>query len=292
MPRGRIISSEKDRYIVRIEGELADVACRGRGVFRERSITPTVGDLVEVRLNGREGTILSVLPRRNLLFRPPVANIDQVLVVQTIVEPKVQPILFDKLLAVFESQRIPVLICFNKIDRVSEELLGIWERRYRLADYPVFSANALNGEGVSVLTDALYGKITAIAGPSGAGKSTLIRRLSGSDRAVSGALSEKNARGKQTTRRVELFQIGVSSYIFDTPGFSSLELRGFDKGLALRAAFREIHARQDACRFRDCTHRREPGCAVRAAVEAGEIDEQRYRSYRMLFEEIEAKRRY
>lgn len=295
---GHIISSEKDRYLVCLDTEGADlstaktVSCQGRGVFRDKSITPTVGDRVEIRIEGDEGVIVRVLERRNLLFRPPVANIDLVLVVQTIVEPEINPLSLDKLLAVIEKRRLPIIICFNKIDRVGGLILNEWLDRYQSAGYPVFHINALTGEGIDRLMDELRGKITAIAGPSGAGKSTLIRRLSGDSGVEVGELSQKTARGKQTTRRIRLFDIGQASYIFDTPGFSSLDLRDFNAGTDLVSCFPDIQKYARDCRFRNCSHRKEPGCRVRESVERGEIDPLRYKNYLTLFEEVEANRPY
>lgn len=294
MATGHIVAADREVYRVR-PTELTntkELLCRARGVFRDKSITPVVGDLVEVEEQGDKGWITKVYPRKNLLFRPPVANIDQVLVVQTLREPDINALSFDKLLAVLGRRGLDVILCFNKIDRAPEDQLREWVSKYRAIGYPTFSLNALTGHGLDELLEELRGKITAIAGPSGAGKSTLIRRITGDERAVSGKISEKTARGKQTTRRVEMFGIDSESFIFDTPGFSSLDLRDFESGLQLGETFPEIERLAGECRFRNCTHRKEPDCAVRRAAESGEIDPQRYKNYLQLFEEVESKRRY
>lgn len=297
MPLGHIISSEKDRYEIAVEieaGERSFIYAKGRGVFREQGIRPMIGDFVEWQKDPQdeEATMIRILPRKNQLLRPPVANVDQVLVVQTIQEPAINALQLDKLLAVLEVRGLHVLLCFNKIDRVDGEMLKRWQRRYEKAGYPVFSINAVTGENVAPLLAALDGKLTAIAGPSGAGKSTLIRRLSGEASIVVGDLSQKTARGRQTTRTSRLFPIGPSAYIFDTPGFSSLDLRDFETPEKLSSAFREIRRVQGDCRFRNCTHRKEPGCRVKEDVEAGRMDWERYQSYLTLYEEIEKKKAY
>lgn len=292
MPQGHIISSEKDRYEIVAEGNeegIVSLFAKGRGVFRDKSIRPMIGDYV-IWTKGEqdeEATITEILPRKNSLLRPPVANVDQVLVVETLVEPMVNALQLDKLLVVLEKRRFSVLLCFNKMDRTDESLRDAWVKRYRLAGYPVFSINAMDGSGVPPLEEALAGKLTAIAGPSGAGKSTLIRRLSGEDSIVIGSLSAKTARGKQTTRTSRLFHIGEEAYIFDTPGFSSLDLRDFASPAEVGEAFPDICRYKAMCRFRNCTHRKEPHCAVKEAVESGNMAPERYASYLALYAEIE-----
>ena len=289
--QGHIIAAEKDLYRVHFEREeIPELLCSARGVFRNREESPVVGDRVVCRkTTPGQGVIEHILPRKNVLFRPPVANIDSILIVQTVHEPKLNPYNLDKLLLVMERTALPIYLCFNKIDRVHAQELRAWTQLYEQIGYPVFSVNALTGEGIAALYTALAGRITAIAGPSGAGKSTLIRYLSGDGRAESGSLSEKTKRGRQTTRRIHLFQIGENSYIFDTPGFSSLDLRDFSSGMEVAALFREFHGLSD-CRFRNCTHRKEPGCRVREALENKTIAPSRYENYKLFFEEAERNR--
>lgn len=303
MPFGQIISSEKDIYLVRIDGNVdsfsetdkeikKNIFCKGKGAFRDKAITPIVGDYVEISISGKEGTILKVMERRNLLLRPPVANVDQVLVFQTIVSPDINSLMFDKLLAVIEKRKLPIIIGFNKIDLVDSEVLEEWINRYLAAGYHVYSFNSITGEGIDELKEALKGKITAIAGPSGAGKSTLIKRLTGSSLVEVGSLSQKTSRGKQTTRKSHLFEIDEDSFIFDTPGFSSLDLRDFKEGKEIISCFPEIKDYSSDCRFRNCMHIKEIDCAVLNAVKEGKIDSERHRNYVKLFEEIEAGRKF
>lgn len=296
MIKGHIISSQKDRYLVSIDGaekkEDSLLLCQGRGVFREKSIIPIVGDFVEVEVNGQEGTIVTVLPRKNLLFRPPVANIDQVLIVQTIAFPDMISLSFDKLLAVMEKRELSILICFNKTDRVSSSKLQEWIFCYEAIGYPVFAVNSLTGEGFFSLEQSLLHKTTAVAGPSGAGKSTMIQRLTGDCRVQAGDLSVKTNRGKQTTRHTMLYEIAQGSYIFDTPGFSTLDLRDFAFPKELEVCFPEIRREADKCRFRNCTHRREPDCEIRSLVQEGKIALSRYENYLTMYAEVERNQSY
>lgn len=298
MPLGFIVSAEKDRYFVHLnsnEGFSREnrIQCQGRGVFREKGIIPMVGDRVEVVLSDEdEGIIVDILERKNELIRPPVANIDQVLILQSIEEPKINALSMDKLLLAIEKRDLAIIICFNKIDLIEDQVLEEWNQRYRKAGYKVLNISASLGKGVDELNKELQGKITAIAGPSGAGKSTFIRYVTGDESVQIGELSEKTSRGKQTTRNIELYQIAEDSFIFDTPGFSSLNLKDFESGLELAQYFPEIDYYKDQCKFRNCTHRKEPGCQVREEVETGQIDSLRYENYLYLFEEVEANRPY
>lgn len=308
--QGRIIASEKDLYEVALlnekgvktseeSKELKEhpfIYCKGRGAFRAKakSQTPIVGDLVDFskRDDSEEGTILSIHPRKSLLHRPPVANVDQVLVTQSLTEPDISSLGLDKILVMVESKRLPLLISFTKKDKVSADFLKDWLRRYEKAHYPVFAVDSISGEGVSAVRKALEGKITAIAGPSGAGKSTLIAAMTGKKDIKIGQISNKNQRGKQTTRKVELYQIDPSSYIYDTPGFSSLVLKNFESPLDLADCFPEFRERKGDCRFRNCSHRKEPDCQIKKDLEKGEIDPLRYESYLAIYNEIEKERAY
>lgn len=292
MPEGHIISAEKDRYELAPGHDVTwtgTLFAKGRGVFRDNGLRPMIGDYVRWTKSDQdeEAIITEVLPRKNRLLRPPVANVDQVLVVETLVEPMVSALQLDKLLAVLEKRHFSVLLCFNKLDRTTASLRDAWESRYRPTEYPIFFVDALHGEGMDALEQALQGRMTAIAGPSGAGKSTLIRRLSGEESISVGALSAKTARGKQTTRTSRLFSLGEETFIFDTPGFSSLDLRDFTDVSELAAAFPEMARIKEFCRFRNCSHRKEPQCAIKQAVERGEIAAGRYESYLTLYAEIE-----
>lgn len=293
--KGHIVESEKDLYLVncRVDGEEILVPCKGRGVFRDKNLRPVVGDLVEVfiREDSPEGTIHKIYPRKNLLLRPPVANVDQVLLVQTIEEPSLNPLALDKILVSIERRNLPVLLCFNKMDRAAEGDLDKWTQLYRSIGYSVLQTNALTGEGLDPLVHALQGKISALAGPSGAGKSSLVAKMTGLDVQV-GELSEKILRGRQTTRKIRLFQIGQEGYLFDTPGFSTLSLEEVEDINRVQDFFPEFTLLKEACKFRNCLHRKEPACAVKEALERGEVHPSRYRSYLKILEEVEGFRSY
>lgn len=290
--KGHIISAQKDRYQVVLEENGRMLYCTGKGAFRDKHLSPMVGDFVDVEIGQEDGVIVKLYPRKNQLLRPPVANVDQVLLVQTIVEPDMNVLSLDRILIVMEKRKLPILLCFNKMDRVESDRLDMWKRLYESLGYKIFAVNSLTGQGLDSLRKEMQGKITAIAGPSGAGKSTLIRYLSKNDQVVIGDLSKKISRGKQTTRTVTLFTLDKDSYIFDTPGFSSLDLRDIDDIQDLQEAFPEIRKYKHLCKFRDCSHRKEPDCQVRKALEEGLIAKSRYNSYLTFFNEIQERKKY
>lgn len=294
MKQGRIISWEKDRFLLAYTDEAGEdglVYAQGRGVMRLKGDKLLVGDDVEFELDPQqeEARIVRLLPRKNQLSRPPLANVDQVACVETIQEPEISPLILDKRLVAIAHLQLPALIVFNKIDRVSDADLNHWVQVYRQAGYPVYPLNALTGQGTEPFRACLEGKVTALAGPSGAGKSTLIRFLTGEDLTI-GELSQKTARGKQTTRKTSLFRLDGQSFIFDTPGFSSLDLADFASLQDLAACFPEMASRSGHCRFRNCSHRKEPDCPVVQAVDQGEISPSRYQSYLYFCRELEAKK--
>lgn len=293
--RGHIVESEKDLYRVNceVDGDQVCIPCKGRGAFRDKNLRPYVGDLVEItrRKDSPEGIIEEIFPRKNLLLRPPVANVDQVLLVQTIEEPSLNPLALDKTLVSIEKRKLPILLCFNKMDRASEKDLEDWTRLYRSIGYPTLRTNALTGEGLDPLIQALQGKISALAGPSGAGKSSLVAKMTGLDVEV-GGLSSKILRGRQTTRKICLFKIGRNGYLFDTPGFSTLSLEEIEDTGQVEDFFPEFRYLNEACKFRNCLHRKEPACAVKKALDQGTIHPSRYRSYLKILEEVEASRSY
>ena len=301
MKIGRIVSAEKDLYFIAEMGEDGRASLRrlipakGRGALRnDKHIAPMVGDVVSFEYGPArsEARILSVHPRKNVLLRPPVSNVDQALVVQTIVEPMISSVSFDRSLAVLERRGLPILLCFNKQDLVDSSLSEKWVKRYADAGYPVYAVSAHTGENLEQLRRALQDKVTAISGPSGAGKSSLIRKMTGKSSIEIGNLSRRGLRGKQTTRRIQLFELDASTFLFDTPGFSTIDLRDFSDPIELVQCFPEIRSLSIDCRFRNCTHRHEPGCVVRKALAQERLDPVRYQSYCVLFEEIEKQKRF
>lgn len=277
---GRIIRSISGFYEVQTDG--GTVTCRARGALR-RSESPLTGDLVEISEEKGKGMIERILPRRNSFVRPAVANIDALIVFASNVNPVTEPFLIDRVAAIAGEQEVPVCICVNKCDLdPASELLRI----YRHAGFPVIAASAETGAGIAELRDYIRGKLVAFTGNSGVGKSSILNALCPGLGLPTGEVSEKLGRGRHTTRHVELFDLGEETLVADTPGFSSFDTDQMEVILKenLQYAFPDFSPCIGQCRYHNCTHRREPGCAVRAAVEEGGIGRTRYDSYLRLYE--------
>ncbi|MFZ5816733.1 MAG: ribosome small subunit-dependent GTPase A [Bacillota bacterium] len=292
MPTGQVIRSHSNIYYVLVEGR--EVECRPRGKFRLEKLQVLTGDLVEVHLEGDdEGRIERVLPRRNALERPPVANVDQAVLIFTIREPEADYPFLDRVLVHIEQVGVEVLILLNKVDLLEPGEVEAFLRTYReQVGYPVLPISAREGLGVEAVRPYLAGRTSVLAGHSGVGKSRLIRALEPHREDVKvGALSEKLGRGRHTTRHVELIPLTGGGLVADAPGFTYLEFQGIDKW-GLRDHFPEFRERLGQCRFDDCLHRKEPDCAVRKAVDAGEIPQSRYANYLVFLAEVEAMKRW
>lgn len=255
------------------------IECRARGKFRKTDITPMVGDRVSVSGDGG-ASLCKIFPRKNFLVRPPVANIDSIVIVCAAKNPAPDFSLTDKMLVIAESRNIEGTVCINKTDLVSQKEVNAMADIYKKAGYGVIVACAATGEGAEELSAQIKGKTVAFAGLSGVGKSSLLSLVTGRELAV-GDVS-KILRGKHTTRHVELIS-ACGGYVFDTPGFSRLEIEGV-KAAELRFLFPEIAKHEGECRFRGCAHILEPDCAVLKAVENGEIASQRHKSYTEFYE--------
>lgn len=268
--------------------------CRAKGIFRKDKIKPLVGDnVVMTVLDGaaKKGNVDALLPRRNALIRPAVANVDQALVVFAAASPKPNLNLLDRFLISMRKQDIPVIICFNKMDIVSESFEQELSRTYESSGCTVIFASVAKKQGIEEIRQLLEGKTTVAAGPSGVGKSSLTNELSPDVCMEVGEISSKIDRGKHTTRHTELIMLGGHTYFLDTPGFSSLFLQGIEYE-ELRDYFCEFDAYEPKCRFQGCMHMSEPDCAVKAALEAGEIARSRYDNYVLLANELKNKRKY
>lgn len=280
---GRIIRSISGFYDVQTEGGL--IRCRARGILRKAGSTPLTGDLVEITVEQGKGMVEKLLPRKNSFVRPAVANVDALVVFAANANPVTEPYLIDRVAAIAGDQNVPVYLCVNKCDLdPAEDLVRIYEH----AGFPVIRTSAETGEGVEDLLRLLKGKLTAFTGNSGVGKSSILNRLAPELRLLTGEVSEKLGRGRHTTRHVELYALGEDTYVADTPGFSAFDTDQMDVILKenLQYAFPDFGKYLGKCRFDDCTHRKEPYCAVRAACEAGEIEKTRYESYLRLYEKV------
>ena len=278
---GRILRSLSGFY--EVQTLLGTVTCQGRGHLRKGTQVPLTGDLVEITVEHGKGMVEKILPRKNSFVRPAVANIDALVIFAANVNPVTEPFLIDRVAAIAGDQGVPVYICVNKCDLdPAIDLVRI----YRNAGFPVIQASAESGEGVEELGRLLRGKLTAFAGNTGVGKSSMLNRLCPQLDLATGAVSEKLGRGRHTTRHVELYRLGEDTFVADTPGFSSFDTDQMEVLLKenLQYAFPDFESCFGKCQFHDCSHRAEPGCAVRAAAETGAIEKTRYDSYLRLYE--------
>ena len=262
-------------------------ACRARGKFRKDGLVPFVGDFVEIEVTDpekKEGYVTNIFPRTNAFFRPPVANIDMLLVTFAAKDPEPASELIDKLTVAALAQNVACAVCINKIELDREKAESMAEE-YRLAGFPVLLCSAVTKEGIEDLKALLKNKITALAGSSGVGKSSLLNAMGEQFVLKTGMVSDKIKRGKHTTRHTELFPLSFGGFVFDTPGFGSFEV---EKRMAqdLAALFPEIEKHASDCRFPGCSHIAEPDCSVKAALSAGKIGKNRYHSYCALYESL------
>ena len=280
MSTGRIIRSLSGFYEVQTAEGM--VTCRARGSLRRTGETPLTGDLVEISVEKGKGMVEKIHPRKNAFVRPAVANLDLLVVFAANVNPVTEPFLIDRVAAIAGDQEVPVCICVNKCDMdPAQDLAAI----YRQAGYTVIQTSAETGMGIEELRAELSGKFCAFTGNSGVGKSSILNALDPNLHLPVGEVSEKLGRGRHTTRHVELYAIG-DALIADTPGFSSFDTDQMEVILKenLQYAFPEFGRYLGQCQFRDCSHRREPGCAVTTALAAGDIGKSRYESYLKLYE--------
>lgn len=268
--------------------------CKAKGVFRNQKIKPLVGDNVEMDIISEVeliGNVVDILPRKNELIRPAVANIDQTLVVFASLSPEPNFNLLSRFLVMMDWNEIPTIICFNKADQVDEEeltrLTGIFEK----SGAKVVVTSVVTNEGINELKKLLIGKTTALAGPSGVGKSSILNAIFPDANSRTGNISEKINRGKHTTRHTEIFHVDNETYIMDTPGFTSLDYANIED-VNLHYYFNEFEPYEGKCRFNGCVHVNEPDCKVKEALAHGEISQIRYDIYLEMYNELKAKRKY
>lgn len=291
MPSGKIMKALSGFYYVLTEdGETYQ--CRGRGVFRKQKITPLVGDQVEFEAETKqEGYVLDVGPRKNELVRPPIANIDQAIIVTSAAQPDFSTALLDRFLVLVESKAIEPVIFITKMDMLSADQLArieAFKKDYQQIGYSVEMLSSKEETNLEQVQLHMKDKISVIAGQSGVGKSSMLNAIDPRLDLETNEISESLGRGRHTTRHVELIPIG-GGLVADTPGFSSLEFTELEAE-ELPSCFPEFRESEDDCKFRGCMHHKEPKCAVKDAVESGEIPEYRYTHYLQFLEEIKSRK--
>lgn len=290
--QGKIVKGIAGFYYVHVEGE-GVYECKARGIFRKDNVKPLVGDDVEIDVlqeDGQKGNIMALLPRRNELVRPNVANIDQALIIFSMAKPAPSLNLLDRFLVMMRQKDLPCIICFNKKDIAENGEVEKLKEIYENCGCKVLFVSAKEKEGIEALRALLEKKTTTVAGPSGVGKSSLVNCLHKSSVMETGEISEKIERGKHTTRHAELLFSEDGTYLVDTPGFSSLSLFDMEKE-ELSGYYPEFASYTDKCRFRGCVHISEPVCGVKEALAEGRISSVRYENYVMLFEELKNRRK-
>ncbi len=258
--------------------------CNARGIFRKKKISPMCGDKVVIS-ESKDGCVIEeILPRSSELIRPPLANLDLLVFVSSTVEPRPNTLLLDKFIAIAEFKNIRPVVVFTKVDKQpGDKLADI----YRSVGIDVFECDNITGEGSAEVKELLRGKLSAFTGNTGVGKSSLLNNMFPELELATGEISKKLGRGRHTTRHVQFYKLEGGGYIADTPGFSSFDTKRYDIIFKdqLADCFVEFGKYTDKCRFPDCSHTKEKGCAVIDAVNAGEIPQSRFDSYVAMYEE-------
>ena len=287
---GKIVKGIAGFYYVNCLTETGEklYECRAKGIFRKDKIKPLVGDNALIQVTSEEkglGNIQRILPRKNRLIRPEVANINQALIIFAMAEPQPNLNLLDRFLVMMEMQGIDTAICFNKLDIVTKEEEERLLATYEKCASEVLFVSSRENIGMDQICQLLEGRTSVLAGPSGVGKSSILNKIFPEAASQTGEVSEKIGRGKHTTRHSELFCVGEGTYLFDTPGFSSLRVPEMEKE-ELKNYFTEFVPYEGGCRFMGCTHTHEPDCRVKEALDQGQISPVRYENYVQMYEEL------
>ena len=291
--QGKIVKGISGFYYVHVV-ESGIYECKAKGIFRQQKMKPLVGDDVEIDIISEEkktGNVAAILPRKNALIRPAVANVDQALLIFAAASPNPNFNLLDRFLVMMGRQDVPVILCFNKCDLITEEQQQEIAAIYEASGCKILFVSAKKELGLKELQKILEGKTTTVAGPSGVGKSSLINLLAPEACMETGEISKKIERGRHTTRHAELIQLKGDGYIMDTPGFSSLYLPEMEKE-ELQDCYPEFAAFEPYCRFQGCSHISEPDCGVKEALSEGKIHPVRYENYCQLYGELKDRKKY
>lgn len=291
--QGKIIKGIAGFYYIHTPG-MGVYECKAKGIFRNQKIKPLVGDNVEIDIideDNKKGNLIKIIKRKNELIRPAVSNVDQALIIFSVTSPDPNLNLLDRFLITMLIQEVETVICFNKSDIVTKEEIDNLNEIYSNCGYKVLFISALLEEGLDDINEILKDKTTVLAGPSGVGKSSLINRINPEANMETGVISEKIKRGKHTTRHSELFNVNGTTYIMDTPGFSSLYINEIAQD-DLKNYFPEFIDYENDCRFNGCIHVNEPDCGVKKALQEGKISKVRYQNYIDLYHELKEQRRY
>ena len=281
--QGRVLKNYNGYYYVSVEDKI--YTCKVKGKMKQNRFSLATGDMVSFQMGEKdEGMIKKVLPRKNFLLRPTIANLDLLVVTFACASPDFSYLLADKLFALAELAKIPAILVLNKKDIAPDGLIDEVKATYEKIGYEVFAISADNNEGIESLREKLRGKICAFGGPSGVGKSSTINAIDNTVDLRTGEVSEKIGRGKHTTRYAQLLPFD-EGYIADTPGFGNLLFEDFDEK-NLVDCFREFAEFEDGCKFCPCNHTHEPVCGVKEAVASGEVSQSRYQSYLDILQEI------
>ena len=290
---GKIIKGIAGFYYVHV-AESGVYECKAKGIFRNRNIKPTVGDNVEIEVLSEAdhlGNINEILPRRNILVRPAVTNVDQAIIIFALKDPVPNLQLLDRFLIQMNKQGIPVVICFNKSDLIKVEQVEELKEIYGKSGAQLVFVSAKSGEGIDLLFSALKGKTSTVAGPSGVGKSSIINTIQSDVHMEIGVLSEKIKRGKHTTRHSQFIPVDVDTYILDTPGFSTLTLEDIEAE-ELKQYYPEFEQYEPFCKYGGCNHIGEMQCGIKEAVADGELSPVRYEHYHSIYEELKMVKKY